>query len=84
MSLSNWIFTANIVLFVICIVIQGRAMIKQAFQRVLFIQIAMFLFAGLVYIAPNAPRLLVWILFLAIWLFTLVMTGYAVSRGGKK
>ncbi|MFD2170768.1 hypothetical protein [Tumebacillus lipolyticus] len=81
------IFMINIIVFIVCIVLQYMAFHRMAFNRGLFIQVAMFFFTGLVFVAPNAPRVLVWIVFLATWAFTLVMTAYSIRRlslGKKK
>lgn len=74
------LFTAGVILFVICVVIQYRALHRAAFGRAIFITIAMFFFSGLVYLAPSAPRALVWVIFLLTWAYTLFMTSYAWSR----
>ncbi|MGB8955791.1 MAG: hypothetical protein WCC10_10495 [Tumebacillaceae bacterium] len=50
----------------------------------MFIQIAMFFFVGLVYLAPDAPRWMVWTLLILSYGFTLVMTTYSINRGRKK
>ncbi|ASS73535.1 hypothetical protein CIG75_00115 [Tumebacillus algifaecis] len=79
------LFVINIIVFIICIVLQYKAFHRMAFNRGLFIQIAMFFFTGLVYMAPNAPRLLVWIVFILTWAFTLLITSSSIRhiRQGK-
>jgi hypothetical protein len=74
------LFLLNIILFVICIVIQYKAIHRMAYNRGLFIQISMFFFTGLVYIAPNAPRFLVWLFFFVTWALTLMLTAYSIRR----
>ncbi|MBL0388994.1 hypothetical protein JJB07_20570 [Tumebacillus sp. ITR2] len=74
------LFSAGVILFVICVVIQYLAFHRAAFGRAMFITVAMFFFTGLVYISPDAPRVLVWIIFLLTWAYTLFMTVYAWSR----
>ena len=78
------LFSLFSILLLICLVVQYRALHRQAFGRGLFIQIAMFFFVGLVYLAPRAPRWLVWLLLVLSYGFTLVMTTYSISRGRKK
>jgi hypothetical protein len=80
------IFIANVVVFLICMLIQYIAFNKRAAGRSLFIIVSMFFFTALVYISPSAPRWLAWLLFLVTWGYTLFMTWYAVGRlrAGKK
>jgi Ca2+/Na+ antiporter len=77
-------FTIGIVAFLVCMIIQYKALHKGAFGRGIFIQIAMFFFVGLVYIAPNAPRWLVWALLVLTWGFTIVLTMYSLNRGKSR
>jgi hypothetical protein len=79
-------FWINVILFAVCMIVQAVAFHRAAFGRALFITVAMFFFTGVVYLAPNAPRFLVWFLYLATWGYTLFMTIYAVNRlrRGKK
>ncbi|KEO81480.1 hypothetical protein [Tumebacillus flagellatus] len=74
------LFSAGVIVFVICVVIQYMAFHRAAFGRAIFITIAMFFFTGLLYISPVAPRFLVWIIFILTWAYTLFMTFYAVNR----
>lgn len=78
------LFSLFSILLLICLLIQYRALHRQAFGRGLFIQIAMFFFIGVVYLAPDAPRWLVWTLLVLCYGFTLVMTLYSINRGRKK
>lgn len=78
------LFSLFSILLLICLVIQYRALHRQAFGRGLFIQIAMFFFVGVVYLAPDAPRWMVWMLLVLCYGFTLVMTTYSLKRGRKK
>jgi hypothetical protein len=73
-------FIINVVVFVICMVIQYIALNKRAAGRSLFITISMFFFTGLVFISPSAPRWMVWTLFIITWAYTLYITGYAIAR----
>ena len=78
------LFSLFSVLWVICLIIQKRALHKMAFGRGLFIQIAMMFFVGLVYLAPDAPRWLVWVLLILTYGFTALLTMTAVNRSRKK
>ncbi|PWK05147.1 hypothetical protein [Tumebacillus permanentifrigoris] len=74
------LFSAGVILFVICVVIQYMAFHRAAFGRAMLITVAMFFFTGLVFIAPEAPRALVWIILILTWAYTLFMTSYAFNR----
>jgi Ca2+/Na+ antiporter len=78
------LFSLFSILLLIGLLIQYRALHRLAFRRGLFIQIAMFFFVGVVYLAPDAPRWLVWILLVLCYGFTAVMTLYSINRGRKK
>ncbi|MCX7571910.1 hypothetical protein OS242_18360 [Tumebacillus sp. DT12] len=73
-------FWINVILFAVCMIIQAIAFHRVAFGRAVFITVAMFFFTGLVFIAPNAPRFLVWFLYAVTWGYTLFMTVYAINR----
>ena len=79
-------FTIGLLLFIVCMTIQFFAFHRKAFTRNLFITIMMYFFAGLIYIAPSAPRFLVWFFFVVTSLYVLFLTYYAIMRlrYGKK
>lgn len=73
-------FLIGLVLFVVCMAIQFFAFHRKAFTRNLFITVMMYFFAGLVFIAPSAPRFLVWFFFIVTSLYVLVLTFFAILR----
>lgn len=79
-------FMIGLAVFVVCMTIQFFAFHRKAFTRNFFITSMMYFFAGLVYIAPSAPRALVWFFFVLTSLYVLFLTVYAIGRlrYGKK
>ncbi|TCP52644.1 hypothetical protein EV586_10814 [Tumebacillus sp. BK434] len=74
------LFVINIIVFIICILLQYKAFHRKAFNRGLFIQISMFVVTGLIYLAPSSPRWFVWLLFIVVWAFTLVITSSSIRH----
>lgn len=74
------LFMINIIVFIICILLQYKAFHSKAFGRGLFIQVSMFIVTAFIYISPSAPRWFVWLLFIAIWAFTLVITASSIRH----
>lgn len=78
------LFWVSVIAFAVCMIIQFLALNRKAFGRSLFITISMFFFAGLVYIAPNAPTWLATVFYVLTWGYTLYLTAYAITRLRKK